>query len=226
MDEAGHIDTSGQGKIFFGGRKLMTQFIERTFDEGGVGVTFTNSKAIDILKTYFSKKDSSVDGLFDALKSMESFKNQLEIANINPDGKFRFEKKNIDKIINSIDEIKIVFNDIYSSIQNYKITDKLHDHHGFLASAASVMREDGKFDIYFATKFIKTNLDFAFGAFHEFGHILNERGMSFSQWSKYVNSSSLFYEEISIWKNFNLPAGDPNAYNAIRIYQNLLNNQR
>lgn len=95
-----------------------------------------------------------------------------------------------------------------------------------MAAAATEMNKNGKFDISISTKFINTNLDFAFGIFHEFGHVLNEKGMSFSEWSKYVNSPAVFKEEISVWKNFNLQAGDPRSNSAIKFYENLLNNRK
>ncbi|MBD3907080.1 hypothetical protein NAL32_20580 [Chryseobacterium sp. Ch-15] len=189
-------------------------------------MTFTNSKAIAVLRQYFTNPDNSVNSFFNLIKQITSFRDQLKKANINPDGKFKFTQPNIDKIITNVEEIEYVFHDVYKSIEGYSTSNELIDHNGIRASAATVMGGNGKFTIHFATKFIKTNIDFAFGIFHEFGHILNEKGMSFSEWSKYVNSPAIFKEEISVWKNFNMQAGDPNANSAIKFYENLLNNRK
>ncbi|SMP21024.1 RHS repeat domain-containing protein, partial [Chryseobacterium profundimaris] len=190
--------------------------------QGGGAMTFTDPKAIAVLQQYFTNKNNSVNSLFDLIEQITSFKNQLEKANIKPDGKFKFTDKNANKIIDSIKEIKELYFETASQVGKYLVSERLLDHNGLPATSATVMQQDGTFDIYFATKYIKTNLDFSFGIFHEFGHILNERGMSFSEWTNYIKSPAIFKEEISVWKNLNLPAGDPRSNSAIRFYENLL----
>ncbi|WP_345199952.1 RHS repeat domain-containing protein [Chryseobacterium ginsengisoli] len=190
------------------------------------GMNFTDPKAIAVLQQYFANPNNTVSGLFSMIKQITSFKEQLDKSNFKSGDKFKFKDENVNGVINSVKEIKMLYPDVHLSINDIFATKKLFDHHGLPASAGTVMQEDGKFNIYLSTKFINTNLDFAFGIFHEFGHILNEQGMSFSEWTKYVNSPSIFKEEISVWKNFNYPAGDPNATKAIKFYENLLNNQR
>ncbi|AZA94845.1 hypothetical protein [Chryseobacterium shandongense] len=188
----------------------------------GGGVTFTNSNAIAVLQKYFSNPNNSVGSFFELIKQITSFKTQLEEADINPDGKFKFTDKNANKIIDSIREIKDLYFETESQVGKYLVSERLLDHNGLPATSATVMQQDGTFNIYFATKYIKTNLDFSFGIFHEFGHILNERGMSFSEWTNYIKSPAIFKEEISVWKNLNLPAGDPRSTTAIKFYENLL----
>ncbi|AZA58194.1 RHS repeat domain-containing protein [Chryseobacterium shandongense] len=209
---ASYADESGNG----GGSLNINSIVN------GGGVTFTNSNAIAVLQKYFSNPNNSVGSFFELIKQITSFKTQLEEADINPHGKFKFIDKNANKIIDSIREIKDLYFETESQVGKYLVSERLLDHNGLPATSATVMQQDGTFNIYFATKYIKTNLDFSFGIFHEFGHILNERGMSFSEWTNYIKSPAIFKEEISVWKNLNLPAGDPRSTTAIKFYENLL----
>ena len=193
---------------------------------GGGGMTFTDSKAIAVLQQYFANPDNSVGSFFNLVKQITSFKEQLDKSKFKSDDKFKFKDENFVGVINSVKEIRTLVGEIESSIGTVFYAKKLFDHHGFLAAAATEMNKNGKFDISISTKFINTNLDFAFGIFHEFGHILNERGMSYSEWTKYIESPALFKEEISVWKNLNQAAGDPRANAAIKFYENLLKNRK
>lgn len=61
MDEAGHIDVSGKGKISFGGRQLMTQFMGQTIDQGAGGYSFTGNGAVSMFNYFANGGD--INGL-------------------------------------------------------------------------------------------------------------------------------------------------------------------
>ncbi|AZA86437.1 hypothetical protein EG349_06375 [Chryseobacterium shandongense] len=120
----------------------------------GGGVTFTNSNAIAVLQKYFSNPNNSVGSFFELIKQITSFKTQLEEADINPDGKFKFTDKNANKIIDSIREIKDLYFETESQVGKYLVSERLLDHNGLPATSATVMQQDGTFNIYFATKYV------------------------------------------------------------------------
>lgn len=60
-----------------------------------------------------------------------------------------------------------------------------------------------------------------FGIFYEFGHILSEQGMSFSEWVNYIKSPAISKRKL-VRKNLNLPVDDPRSTTASRFYENLL----
>ncbi|KPH13813.1 hypothetical protein AMQ68_09770 [Chryseobacterium sp. ERMR1:04] len=61
MDEAGHIDVSGKGKIYFGGRQLMTQFMGQTIDQGAGGYNFSGNGAVSMFNYFANGGD--INGL-------------------------------------------------------------------------------------------------------------------------------------------------------------------
>lgn len=60
-----------------------------------------------------------------------------------------------------------------------------------------------------------------FRIFYEFGHILSEQGMSFSEWANYIKSPAISKRKL-VRKNLNLPVGNPRSTTASRFYENLL----
>lgn len=193
---------------------------------GGISASIAGGKFIDgfkqgLITSGLNHVAHIVSVEIEEFELRKKYAVQLESAGVKANGKFKFTKENIAKVVNAVDELRIMAKDAMPKV-SFDTHKKLVDHHGLPASAATKMNEDGNFDILFSTSAIKTNLDFAFAIGHEFGHVINEMHMTYQEWSNFVLSKDLYVEEISVWENINLPAGDPNAPAAIKFYENLL----
>lgn len=178
---------------------------------------------IDFIAAGLNHVAHMVTDKFEEIQTRKKYSEQLIKKGIDPNGRFRFTEENMVEIVNAIEELKYLSIDAAPRVTSYTPVRKVVDHYGTKASAATQMKEDGTFEIIFSTSAIKTNLDFSYNIGHEFGHVINEMSMSYQEWSEYVKTKAIYREEISVWKNINLPAGDPTSLKAIQFYENMLN---